>query len=99
MSTTEDSKRFDRQALSPSPGPHIATRRPFASFLQRQKTSHPTRHVAGPQPRFRALNFLNLRHAIYTTNTIEALNRILRKTLKTRGPLPTDEARARAGSR
>lgn len=33
-----------------------------------------------------------LRQAIYTTNTIEALNRMLRKTLKTRGPLPTDEA-------
>jgi transposase-like protein len=33
-----------------------------------------------------------LRRAIYTTNTIEALNRILRKALKTRGPLPTDEA-------
>jgi transposase-like protein len=33
-----------------------------------------------------------LRKAIYTTNTIEALNRILRKVLKTRGPLPTDEA-------
>lgn len=33
-----------------------------------------------------------LRHAIYTTNTIEALNRILRKTLKTRGPLPSDDA-------
>jgi putative transposase len=33
-----------------------------------------------------------LRRAIYTTNTIEALNRILRKSLKTRGPLPTDEA-------
>lgn len=33
-----------------------------------------------------------LRKAIYTTNTIEALNRILRKTLKTRGPLPTDQA-------
>lgn len=33
-----------------------------------------------------------LRYAIYTTNTIEALNRILRKTLKTRGPLPSDEA-------
>jgi putative transposase len=33
-----------------------------------------------------------LRRPIYTTNTIEALNRILRKTLKTRGPLPTDEA-------
>ncbi|NDC39390.1 MAG: IS256 family transposase [Proteobacteria bacterium] len=33
-----------------------------------------------------------LRRAIYTTNTIEALNRILRKALKTRGALPTDEA-------
>lgn len=36
-----------------------------------------------------------LRRAIYTTNTIEALNRILQKTLKTRGPLPTDEAALR----
>jgi putative transposase len=35
---------------------------------------------------------IELRRAVYTTNTIEALNRILRKTLKTRGPLPTDEA-------
>lgn len=33
-----------------------------------------------------------LRRAIYTTNAIEALNRGLRKALKTRGPLPTDEA-------
>lgn len=33
-----------------------------------------------------------LRRAVYTTNTIEALNRILRKTLKTRGPLPTSQA-------
>ena len=33
-----------------------------------------------------------LRRIIYTTNTIEALNRILRKALKTRGPLPTDDA-------
>lgn len=33
-----------------------------------------------------------LRRAIYTTNTIEALNRILRKALKTRGPLPSDDA-------
>jgi putative transposase len=33
-----------------------------------------------------------LRRAIYTTNTIEALNRILRKALKTRGPLPTEDA-------
>lgn len=35
---------------------------------------------------------LEVRHAVYTTNSIEALNRILRKTLKTRGPLPTDDA-------
>lgn len=33
-----------------------------------------------------------IRRAIYTTNTIEALNRILRKTLKTRGHLPNDDA-------
>jgi len=33
-----------------------------------------------------------VRRAIYTTNAIEALNRILRKTLKTRGQLPTDDA-------
>jgi transposase-like protein len=33
-----------------------------------------------------------IRRAIYTTNAIEALNRILRKTLKTRGQLPTDDA-------
>jgi putative transposase len=33
-----------------------------------------------------------MRTAIYTTNAIEALNRILRKTLKTRGQMPNDEA-------
>lgn len=33
-----------------------------------------------------------VRHAVYTTNAIEALNRQLRKSLKTRGPLPTDDA-------
>jgi putative transposase len=33
-----------------------------------------------------------IRRAIYTTNAIEALNRILRKTLKTRGALPDDDA-------
>jgi putative transposase len=33
-----------------------------------------------------------IRHAIYTTNAIEALNRHLRKTLKTRGALPDDDA-------
>lgn len=33
-----------------------------------------------------------IRRAVYTTNVIEGLNRILRKTLKTRGALPTDDA-------
>jgi len=33
-----------------------------------------------------------IRRIIYTTNAIEALNRLLRKTLKTRGHLPTDQA-------
>ena len=33
-----------------------------------------------------------LRRMVYTTNAIEALNRILRKVLKTRGALPTEEA-------
>jgi putative transposase len=33
-----------------------------------------------------------IRRAIYTTNAIEALNRQVRKVLKTRGHMPTDEA-------
>jgi len=33
-----------------------------------------------------------MRRAIYTTNAIEALNRNLRKALKTRGQMPSDEA-------
>ena len=33
-----------------------------------------------------------IRHCIYTTNTIEGLNRVARKALKTRGHLPNDEA-------
>jgi putative transposase len=35
---------------------------------------------------------MEIRKAIYTTNTIEALNRQLRKTLKTRGAFPTEDA-------
>jgi putative transposase len=35
---------------------------------------------------------LEIRRAIYTTNAIEALHRILRKVLKTRGHMPNDEA-------
>ena len=33
-----------------------------------------------------------IRKIIYTTNAIEAINRQLRKTLKTRGAFPTEEA-------
>jgi len=33
-----------------------------------------------------------MRRVIYTTNTIEALNRNLRKALETRGQMPSDEA-------
>ena len=35
---------------------------------------------------------MEIRKAIYTTNAIEALNRQLRKTLKTRGAFPTEDA-------
>lgn len=33
-----------------------------------------------------------MRRAVYTTNAIESLNRILRKSLKTRGAMPTEDA-------
>ncbi len=34
----------------------------------------------------------SIRKTIYTTNAVEALNRSLRKIIKTRGSFPTDEA-------
>ena len=34
----------------------------------------------------------HLRRVVYTTNTIEALHRQIRKTIKTRGHFPTEEA-------
>ena len=33
-----------------------------------------------------------VRKIIYTTNVIESLNRVIRKTTKTRGSFPTDDA-------
>lgn len=33
-----------------------------------------------------------IRKIIYTTNTVKSLNWVLRKTLKTKGSLPTEEA-------
>jgi transposase-like protein len=34
----------------------------------------------------------DVRRAVYTTNTIEALNRQVRKIIKTRGQFPTEDA-------
>ena len=34
----------------------------------------------------------DVRKIIYTTNAIESLNRVIRKTTKTRGSFPTDDA-------
>lgn len=34
----------------------------------------------------------DVRRIIYTTNSIESLNRQIRKTIKTRGQFPTDDA-------
>jgi len=34
----------------------------------------------------------DIRRAIYTTNAIEAINRQIRKVIKTRGSFPTDDA-------
>jgi putative transposase len=33
-----------------------------------------------------------IRKIIYTTNAIESLNRVIRKSIKTRGSFPTDDA-------
>jgi putative transposase len=33
-----------------------------------------------------------IQRIIYTTNALESLNRVLRKTLKTKGSFPTEEA-------
>ena len=35
---------------------------------------------------------LQLRKIIYTTNAIESLNRVIRKSIKTRGSFPTQDA-------
>jgi transposase-like protein len=40
----------------------------------------------------RSLYHPEIRRVIYTTNTIEALNRQIRKIIKTRGSFPSDEA-------
>jgi putative transposase len=56
---------------------------PMVSQVWRRNWTRVTPYFAYP---------MEIRKAIYTTNTIEALNRQLRKTLKTRGAFPTEEA-------
>ena len=58
-----------------------ASRRSAAARLERWE--HITPFLAFPP---------DLRHIVYTTNTIEALNRQIRKTIKTRGHFPTEDA-------
>jgi putative transposase len=60
-----------------------AARFPMIAASWRNRWSEITPFLAFPA---------EVRHAIYTTNAIEALNRHLRKTLKTRGALPDDDA-------
>ena len=52
------------------------------AMVRRSSRSHPAT-VAYPP---------DIRKVIYTTNTIESLNRSLRKVLKTKGAFPNDES-------
>lgn len=56
---------------------------PMVASAWRKRWAEITPFLAFPQ---------EIRRIIYTTNAIEALNRQLRKTLKTRGHLPSDDA-------
>jgi len=65
-------------------------------FEAKYQTSHPRIAKAWRDRWEEVTPFLafspEVRKAIYTTNTIEALNRQLRKATKTRGAFPTDDA-------
>jgi putative transposase len=56
---------------------------PMIAAAWRRRWDEVTPFLAFPQP---------IRRAIYTTNAIEALNRQLRKVLKTKGHLPNEQA-------
>lgn len=56
---------------------------PTVARAWRQRWSEITPFLAFPE---------EIRRAIYTTNAVEALNRILRKALKTRGHMPNEQA-------
>ena len=65
-------------------------------FTQTWDVSYPTISVAWRRDRARVTVFFDyppdIRKAIYTTNAIESLHESLRKVLKKRGAVPTNEA-------
>ena len=65
-------------------------------FAERWDATYPTISRSWQRHWDRIVPFLayppEIRKVIYTTNAIESLNRSLRKVLKTRGALPSDEA-------
>jgi putative transposase len=73
-----------------------AGRAALAAFGERWDTAYPTIRPAWERHWDELSTFYafpeEIRRVIYTTNAIEAVNRQLRKVLKTRGALPSDEA-------
>jgi transposase-like protein len=73
-----------------------AAQQALAEFEKRWDKQYPTIATAWRKRWEEIVPFLEfspeIRRAIYTTNAIEALNRQLRKVLKTRGHLPSDDA-------
>jgi putative transposase len=68
----------------------------LARFAEKWDSPYPTISAAWRRQREQVAVFLGyppeIRRVIYTTNAIESTNMSLRKTLKTRGSFPTDEA-------
>lgn len=68
----------------------------LSEFEKRWDKQYPTIAAAWRRRWEEIVPFLDfppeIRRAVYTTNAIEALNRQLRKVLKTRGHLPSDDA-------
>jgi putative transposase len=65
-------------------------------FAEKWDDKHPTISRSWSENWERLATFFafpdDIRRVIYTTNAVEAVNRSLRKVLKTRGALPSDEA-------
>ncbi len=68
----------------------------LAQFAQKWDGQYPTISLSWQRHWDRIVPFLayppEIRKVLYTTNAIESVNRQLRKVLKTRGALPSDEA-------